>query len=854
MKSHGSFLALLVLFCVSATVGGHGQGLLVPESAARLPRPVVSSRQAPPRPDAIASMMYKISKIEVNAKLTDQVAEVQVSQSFVNTGTTQMEVSFVFPLPYDGAIDQLTLMVEGKEFPATLMPADKARSVYEGIVRQNKDPALLEWIGTGMFRTSVFPVPAGATRTVTLKYTQLCRRADGLTDFLFPLGTAKYTVKPVEKITVNLIIDSADPIRNVYSPSQDVKIERPAENRAKVAWEVTNVIPASDFRLLYDVGKEQITTRVLSYRPTTTDDGYFLLLASPQIVKAAKPLPKTVFFVLDTSGSMSGKKIEQAREAAKFLLNNLRDGDRFNIMTYNSTITLYKETMQTYDAKTRKEALAFADGINASGGTGINTALTRTMELLAKADDKNPKYVFFLTDGCPTVGEMNEMKIVENAQKANKVNARIFAFGVGFDLNSRLLDKLVRESFGQSEFVKPDENIEERVSNLYQKLESPVLAGAKMTFTPAEDSEAAVAEAAMVNRVYPAAEFDLFAGDQLVICGRYKYPGKGTLKITGKIADGVTQEFEYPLEFTASSPDSRYAFAEKLWAIRRIGEIIDELDLRGQNQEILDELIALSTKHGILTPYTSFLADENTSLADRQANVERAQGRAEALAANATGEFGVRQRLVKDTYQNAQNNAKLDSLAGDLLEEEEDLFVEISDTKLVMDQLALKEAREGFSQSGDAVGWDAIDGPVSNNQNAQGVIGKASGVGRGAAAGKGGGTTGERYTTVLKATTRPAPTTTAPALSPAAAAKREQLAMVQNVRNVQNRTFFYKENQWVDSSLSDEQQQAAPRKIQQFSDEYFELIREAEQDVAPFLVFDEAVLLCANNEMVLIEP
>jgi len=900
MKRHYVVVpAVLILVCLATAMGAAAQGVLVPESAARLPRPETSSRIAPVGP----TIEYRISKIEVDAKLTDQIAEVLVSQSFVNTGSRQMEVSFVFPLPYDGAIDQLTLMVDGKEFPATLMKADKARAVYEGIVRQNKDPALLEWIGTGMFRTSVFPVPAGATRTVTLKYTQLCRRADGLTDFLFPLGTAKYTVKPVEKISVNLTIESADPIRNVYSPTQDVKVERPAENRAKVAWQANHVIPTSDFRLLYDSGKGQLTTRVLSYRPMTTDDGYFLLLANPAIVKVDKPMPKTVFFVVDTSGSMSGEKIVQAREAAKFLVNNLREGDSFNIMSFDSMITLFEETMQPYTAQTKKKALAFADGLTASGGTDINTAMTRTLELLANADDPNPKYVFFLTDGCPTVGVQDEMKIVDNAKKANNVKARIFAFGVGYDLNSRLLDKLVRESFGQSEYVKPDENIEERVSRLYTKLESPVMTNVKMTFTPAEGSEAFVKSGAMVNRVYPAAAFDLFAGDQLVISGRYKYAGKGMLKITGHIGDGLTQEFEYPLELAASSPDSRYAFAEKLWALRRIGEIIDELDLRGKNQEILDELIGLSTKHGILTPYTSFLADENSSLAANEENRLRVDARFNALAANTQGQAGVAQRDLKNQLQLAQNTVVVippptatpaesmgggrggggtSNLPGTVLrrtdkqqrEPSGGVSLDESDVQAAMDAavsaeaLALgggKDSASGaggagwgkgsgqggmargrltgkealfddaedasgkYNQSGDAIGWDANSGPISN-QNAAGN--RLSGSG---------------------SSSRPAVANAKP-VSAKEQVQREQTNMQQNVRQVQNRTFFYKDNQWVDSSLTAAQQKAKPMKIKQFSDEYFDLIRKAEKQVAPFLVFDEAVLLCVNNKMVLIEP
>ncbi|MEQ8836893.1 MAG: VIT domain-containing protein, partial [Lacipirellulaceae bacterium] len=170
------YLALLLLPSIS-----QAQGLLVDARADanfRLPRPF-------PRPET-PTASYKIEAIEVNASLKGQIATVQVSQTFVNTGKTQLETSFLFPLPYDGAIDSLTLMVGNKEYQAELLSKDEARERYERIVRSNKDPALLEWIGTGMFQTSVFPIPPGEKRTVTLRYTQLCRASHGLTDFLFP--------------------------------------------------------------------------------------------------------------------------------------------------------------------------------------------------------------------------------------------------------------------------------------------------------------------------------------------------------------------------------------------------------------------------------------------------------------------------------------------------------------------------------------------------------------------------------------------------------------------------------------------------------------------------------------------
>ena len=283
--------AVVMMFCwIGLVPVAWGQGLLVEVGHSLpvpLPRPI-----DPPRPEPVPSS-YKIEAIDVQVKLVDQVAEVGMSQTFQNTGSRQMEVRFLFPLPYDSAIDKLTLMVDGKEYAGKLLPADEARKIYEAIVRQNKDPALLEWVGTGLFRTSVFPVPAGAKRTVTLRYTQLCRQSQGLTDLMLPLRTARYTTDAVEKLSVTVHLQSSEPIKSIYATSHQVEIERDGERRAVVKYQATDEIPAADFRLFYDATPKDIGASVVSYRPDKDDAGYFLLLATPEIKQTANEARRT---------------------------------------------------------------------------------------------------------------------------------------------------------------------------------------------------------------------------------------------------------------------------------------------------------------------------------------------------------------------------------------------------------------------------------------------------------------------------------------------------------------------------------------------------------------------------------
>lgn len=761
------------------------QGILVDiheHHHVRLPRPIIIVPPDHPHPTPpVPPATYKIKEISIQGRLKEQVAQVNMTQSFVNTGSQTMEVCFMFPLPYDSAIDQLTLLVDGKEFPAKLLERNEARRIYEGIVRKNKDPALLEWMGTGMFQTSVFPVPPGAERKVTLSYSQLCRKSGGMTDFIFPLSTARYTSHVIEKISVNLTIDSNVEIKNVYSPSHGIEVQRDPHH-ATVKYVAENTIPTSDFRLLYDVDPGQLAASVLTYRPNPNEDGFFLLLASPQVMSAsAERQSKTVLLVIDRSGSMSGEKIEQAKGALKFILNNLKEGDLFNIVAYDTKVESFRPELERFNDETRRSALGFVEGIYAGGGTNIHGALSSAMGMLK--DSSRPNYVLFMTDGLPTVGETNESRIVNDAKSANQVHARVIAFGVGYDVNSRLLDKLARTNFGQSEYVRPNDNIEVYVSRLYQKMETPVLTNVSVNFSldtlRPEDGQA-------VNRVYPKEVFDIFAGEQLVVVGRYKRHGAAKVIIEGTV-NGVKQTFDFPAALVEKSTDSTQAFVERLWAMRRIGEIIDQLDLSGHNEELVRELVTLSKQHGILTPYTSFLADETAS-PDLATNLRAAQDSLHDLE-KSEGKEGVAQRAKKAELQRESNAASLAGLpaGGD-------------DGKLVGGR-RLRRLSAGMGGGGGAA-----DSPLSNNVASSQFVDND-----------------------------------------------DNLVVVENVRNIDNKAFFYRQNRWVDSILTEEQEKNAKR-IVQFSDEYFDLAKSKGKDLSQFLIFDEAMVVQLDGETYLIEP
>ncbi len=591
---------------------------------------------------------YRIRELSLDASIKGQIAQTQISQVFENQTNRQINASFVFPLPYDGAVSQMTLLVDGKEYEAKLLDKDEARKIYEGYVRRNQDPALLEWVGQGMFRTSVFPIPPRATRTVTLKYSQLLRKQDRLTDYLFPLAIARYTSQPLEKLSLRVAIESSEKISNIYSPTHLVDIKRDDEFHAVVTHTSANQVPSTDFRLVFDSTPDKIGVSVVSYWPNEDDAGYFILLASPELKPSeGEPLKKTVLFVVDQSGSMSGGKIEQAREAAKFVINNLRQNDLFNLISYDSEVKLMSPELLKFSSDSRQQAIGFVNSIHAGGMTNIQEALTQGLGLLQTG--ATPNYIVFLTDGQPTAGETNELKIAAMTRTANQHRARLITFGVGYDVNSRLLDRLSRENNGQSEYVGPDENIEAAVARLYSKLSAPVLSNVKFDFG---FEGLTVSEGKPVDRFYPSEVNDMFAGGQIVLVGRYRKSGPASIEITGDVNE-KKENFKFDVNLAAKGDTGDRKFIAQLWASRRIGEIIDLIDLNGKNEELVEELVMLSKKFGIVTPYTSYLADDQGQLAGLYRNgmqIEQAGLALESLNQLA-GSSGFQQRASKQFFK-----------------------------------------------------------------------------------------------------------------------------------------------------------------------------------------------------------
>src|SRR5712672_278870 len=277
------------------------------------PRPVRPWPPRPsqePRPYIFAPM--EVSYVKVNTRINDQIATTSVDQEFYNPNPSRLKGTFVFPIPKGAHIDKFAMEIDGKQAEAELLSADKARHIYEDIVRKLKDPALLEYAGRDIFKVRIFPIEPHSKKRITLSYTQLLKSADGLVSYVLPLNTEKYSSKPIKNVSVHVDLESKRPLKSIYSPSHAVEIKHHGSTSATVGYEASDVHPDADFALYFAAEKGEIGVNLLTYKPGD-EDGYFMLLASPGVdVKEKQVILKDVAFVLDTSGSMAGAKLEQA--------------------------------------------------------------------------------------------------------------------------------------------------------------------------------------------------------------------------------------------------------------------------------------------------------------------------------------------------------------------------------------------------------------------------------------------------------------------------------------------------------------------------------------------------------------
>jgi Ca-activated chloride channel family protein len=572
----------------------------------------------PPRPVPLTNVL-PVKSISLDTKIVGQVATTKVEQVFRNDTPYTLEGTYFFPIPESASIVEFAIWENGKKLVGEVRSREEARRIYDAIVRTQRDPGLLEYAGKDLFQASIFPIPPNSDKKLTLTYSQVLKAEGGTVSYKYPLGTGRRMwadprpmledgIGPAvvrrggEKIGVvsgRIEIESKQALRNIYSPSHSIDTKMTGENKAVMTFESTDKNDQSDLQIFYGLSDSDFGMSLMTYREAAKD-GYFLLVLSPKDNIAEKELVnKDIVFVLDTSGSMADAgKMEKARSALLFGIKSLRDGDRFNVINFAGEEHLMESGLINADATGKKRGETFVNRLQPTGGTNINDSLIAAMKQFQRSD--RPKMLVFMTDGLPTVGETRAENIVQNLKGKTVEGVKVFTFGVGYDVNTTLLDKIAAENNGTADYVEPKEDIEIKVSNFFAKVSSPVLTDLEVDFGGVQ-----------TDLIYPRKMPDLFKGTQVTLLGRYQGSADHmTLRLKGKQGT-ETRTFTFnDLSFPNRAEDN--TFLPRLWAARRVGWLVEQIRGNGEQKELRDEIIDLGTRFGIVTPYTSYLATDGS--------------------------------------------------------------------------------------------------------------------------------------------------------------------------------------------------------------------------------------------------
>lgn len=587
-----------------------------------------------------------LTRHKVRVEIDRQASITTVEQVFVNNTDRQLEAQYVFPIPKGATMSRFTMLVNGKEKAGEIVEKNQARQIYNQIVHRAQDPGLLEYLGGEVFRANIFPILPRGSQTVTLRFEQVLGAQDSLVNYVYPVRASTKRGPSVHgEFSLEATIKSAAPILNVYSPSHAVNIARANEREARVTYSDRQTTLEKDFTLYYSVSDKEIGLNLVTYRPKPNEPGFFMMLLAPKsTLQAERIVERDIVFVVDTSGSMAGEKIKQARNALKYLVSKLNDGDRYNIVSFSSFADAWQKGLVS--AKERREdGMKFADTLIAQGGTDIAGAFDAAAACLM-SDPSRPSYIVFMTDGKPTMGETTDAKkilakVVAARGGKNGDTLRLFTWGVGYDVDTHLLDDMALRGGGVSEYVRPEEDIAAKIAAFANKASQPVLTGIDLKV---------VGEKVQLINLHPRALPDLYAGGQIVLLGRYTGDGDIAMQLTGRV-NGKSETFTYEGKFAAS--ESKFAFIELLWAQRRIGHLLDEIRLNGESKELVDDVIRLSKEYGIQTPYTSQLILEDNQPLGRGERLNR-----NGAASGGARDFGLEGAKKLDDLATADRKAK----------------------------------------------------------------------------------------------------------------------------------------------------------------------------------------------------
>ncbi len=524
-----------------------------------------------PRPEPLPPV--RMREHRVTATIHDRGASVTVEQVFVNHSSAALEGTYLFPLPPDAAVGEFAMTVGDRLVEGEVLEASRARAIYESIVRQRRDPGLLEYCGRGVFRARVFPLEPGKETRVRLTYQQVLPEEAGAVEWTYPLGADALNRAPLESVIVDVRFESVAELRSVLCPSHAVEVRREGARGARVTYEASRQRELREMRLWFLRSADEVALTVLSTLPRAGEGTFLASLAPPLVAEEADVVPRDVVYVLDTSGSMRGRGIEQAKAALKQGIAMLRPLDRFGIVAFSTESRPFRRELVAPTDESRRDAARWIDAQEATGGTALEDGLRTALRIGGEGAKGRLYLVVLLTDGRPTVGLQRPDDVLESVRRSNRAGARVFTFGAGDELDVALLDRIAEATGGRRHYIAPHEEIGRPVLDFLRSVDRPLLTDVRLEVAGAAGDEAA---------------------------------GERVFRLSGRRrGEDRTWEFRATL-----SGEARHAYLERLWAQRKIAFLVDEMRLHGENKELVDEVIRLGTSYALVTPYTAGLVVE----------------------------------------------------------------------------------------------------------------------------------------------------------------------------------------------------------------------------------------------------
>ena len=543
-----------------------------------------------PRPDIVRPQAWNVARVStsIRATIEGRVARIEVEEQFRNNGSGMAEGTYHYPLAGEAVFQSLSLWMGETEMRGELMDAERAKGIYEEIVRRRRDPALVTLAGHQLLRAQVFPIQPGETRKVVLRFTQVLDKEGDALRWRYALGPEERgSARPDIRATLREPAQFGRP----FSPTHTVQVSGDDDRTVTVT-----DAARGDVELFLPLRSNAAGLSVVTYAPGS-EDGYFLLYVTPPEMSDAQRISRDLTLVVDVSGSMSGAKLEQAKAAMLQVLGTLTERDRFRLISFSSGVRSFRDGFTQGERTALDAARTWTNALVADGGTNIEGALRAALqrERNDHAQRDNLDVLVFLTDGVPSVGESRPEQLAALASQG-AAGTRVFTVGIGTDVNTYLLERLAQDGRGSADFVPPNGNVEIAVGNLARKLRAPAMVDLHVVSSPAR-----------IVSLEPVRLPDLFAGQELVVLGRYQGSGSGPLVIEGR-RDGRTVRVSTPVSFAERESDHEYV--STLWAARRIGALTRTMRLEGTTPARIEEIKALALRHGIVTEYTAYLVQE----------------------------------------------------------------------------------------------------------------------------------------------------------------------------------------------------------------------------------------------------